>query len=320
MREDTRMAQVKDGNEQPSLVERAAEKLRGSAGKFSLAAPRHASLTGAPGPGSAEQADTPQHGPQRTSRRAEVDPKRMHAAGIFTADSGFTYITEEFRLIKRSVLLAVSAHREQGSKNSNLIMVTSSREGEGKTFVALNLAVSIAAERDWTVLLVDADLSNPSLLSQLGLHAGKGLVDVLEDATIDVAEVLIRTNVEGLSVLPAGHPHPFSTELLASTRMTRIMAELSERYPDRVIILDAPPVLATSEPSTLAMHIGQIVFVVQARRTSRAAVQEALNLIGICPNIGFVLNKTPFQFGSTRFGSYYKSYRKYYKSYRKTRR
>jgi exopolysaccharide/PEP-CTERM locus tyrosine autokinase len=200
-------------------------------------------------------------------------------------------------------------------------MVTSSREGEGKTFVAINLAMSLAAERDKKVLLIDADLSDPSILKRLGIRAERGLIDVLDDASIDLADVLLRTNVEGLSVLPAGHPHPLSTELLASARMEQFMSEIAQRYVDRVIVLDAPPVLATSESAALALHVGQIAFVVEASRTSQSAVKEALGLISICPDIGFVLNKAPFQFGATRFGSYYKSYDKsYYRGKKKIKK
>ena len=172
--------------------------------------------------------------------------------------------------------------------------------------------MSIAAERDMNVLLIDADLSQPSILERLGLKAELGLIDVLGDASVDLADVLIRTNIEGLTLLPAGRPHPLSTEILASVRMEQFMAEIAQRYPDRIILLDTPPVLATSEPATLTMHIGQIVFVVEASKTSQAAIKESLGLISICPDIGFVINKTPFQFGTTRFGSYYKTYGKSY--------
>lgn len=251
-------------------------------------------------------------GERLTSKQATIDLDRLRSFGGFSPTGRFTRTTEEFRMVKRSILHNVTKRREQGSTNGNLIMVTSAREGEGKTFVAINLAMSIAAERDKNVLLIDADLSKPSIPQRLGIHTHSGLVNVLEDLNLDLSSVLIRTNVEGLMLLPSGPQHPLASELLASARMEKFMAEVAQRYADRIVILDAPPVLATSEPAALAMHMGQIAFVVETSKTSQAAIKEALGLISICPDIGFVLNKVPFQFGTTRFGSYYKHYGKSY--------
>ncbi len=309
------MAQDSTRVERSSLIERAIERLTEPEG-----APRRSVTPDVePKEGVAAKAppvaEAPPASGARRSKQVSIDLEKLRSAGGFTPNGIFTRTTEEFRMIKRSILLNTAKRRDEGSINSNLVMVTSSREGEGKTFVAINLAMSLAAERDKSILLIDADLSNPSILQRLGIRAERGLIDVLEDASVDLADVLLRTNVESLTVLPAGHPHPLSTELLASVRMDEFISEIAQRYPDRIIVLDTPPVLATSEPATLAMHVGQIVFVVEAAKTSQMAVKEALSLISICPDIGFVLNKAPFQFGMTRFGSYYKSYSKsYYRS------
>lgn len=312
------MAQDSTRVERASLIERAIERLTEPEGAPKPSVAPDVEPKEGVAPEASPVAEAPLAAGGRRSRQVSIDLEKLRSAGGFTPNGIFTRITEEFRMIKRSVLLNMAKRRDEGSINSNLVMVTSSRVGEGKTFVAINLAMSLAAERDKSILLIDADLSNPSILQRLGISAERGLIDVLEDASIDLAEVLLRTNVESLTVLPAGHPHPLSTELLASVRMEQFISEIAQRYSDRIIVLDAPPVLATSEPATLAMHVGQIVFVVEAAKTSQMAVKESLSLISICPDIGFVLNKAPFQFGMTRFGSYYKSYSKsYYRSKKK---
>lgn len=312
------MAQDSTRVERASLIERAIERLTEPEGAPKPSVAPDVEPKEGVAPEASPVAEAPLAAGGRRSRQVSIDLEKLRSAGGFTPNGVFTRITEEFRMIKRSVLLNMAKRRDEGSINSNLVMVTSSRVGEGKTFVAINLAMSLAAERDKSILLIDADLSNPSILQRLGISAERGLIDVLEDASIDLAEVLLRTNVESLTVLPAGHPHPLSTELLASVRMEQFISEIAQRYSDRIIVLDAPPVLATSEPATLAMHVGQIVFVVEAAKTSQMAVKESLSLISICPDIGFVLNKAPFQFGMTRFGSYYKSYSKsYYRSKKK---
>ena len=141
------------------------------------------------------------------------------------------------------------------------------------------------------------------------LKVERGLIDLLQDDTLELEDVLLATSIEGLSILPAGH-HALSAELFASDRMGALLRALASATPHGIVILDAPPVLATSEPSALARHVDQTVLVVEADKTNRVAIIEALNLIGICPHIGLVLNKARFRFGAVRFGAYYKSYYK----------
>ncbi len=240
-----------------------------------------------------------------TRRRLKLDFEAMRRRGLLTPTLDRTRIAEEFRLIKRPLLLKAFRKGPDQIKSGHLIMVTSSRPGEGKTFNAISLAMSIASERDLTVLLVDADFAKPSLPEALGFDADVGLVDVLNDESLAMSEVLIRTNLANLSILPAGRPHPSATELLASERMARFVEEIADRYSDRVIILDAPPTLASSEPGVLAMHVGQAVYVVEEGRTSESAVREGLSLISACKHIGLVLNKSRSQIGAEKFGSYY---------------
>ena len=240
--------------------------------------------------------------------RVEVDSRLLARAGIFTPDSAINRTAEEFRLIKRAVLERVAKARADGAANANLVMVTSTREGEGKTFVALNLAFSLAAEQDRSVILIDADPAKSSVAQFLGLQVEHGLMDLLQDDTANLEDLLLPTSIAGLSVLPAGHRHALGTELFASDRMAALLRTLGLAMPDGIVIMDAPPVLATSEPSALARHVDQTVLVVEADKTSRAAINEALNLVGICPHIGLVLNKARFRFGAVRFGAYYKTY------------
>lgn len=269
----------------------------------------HAAASGQPAP--AQPAGAPPSGntlPARGSRQVLINFDKLRHEGILTPDRGRSLTTEEFRIIKNTVL------RNRWQENSNLhnlIMVTSAVPGEGKTFTAINLAMSISSEKDLTVLLIDGDLSRPSIVKRLGIDADRGLLDLLEDPSLDVGDVILRTNVESLSVIPAGKPNHMSTELLASTRMKRLVEEISKRYPDRIIVFDAPPVLATTESSILARHADQIIFVVEAEGTRRSAVKSALDLISTCPNIGMVLNKARPQFGATQFGSYYGGYYAY---------
>jgi len=150
--------------------------------------------------------------------------------------------------------------------------------------------MSIAAELDHTVMLVDADVARPSILRMLGLPAGPGPLDLLEGKA-DMADVLMRTNVDKLTLLPSGTPHSRATELLASEAMNQLLDDMATRYPDRIIIFDSPPLLLTTEARVLATHMGQIVMVVAAGRTLQASVQQALATIESCPVKMMVLNK-----------------------------
>jgi exopolysaccharide/PEP-CTERM locus tyrosine autokinase len=170
-------------------------------------------------------------------------------------------------------------------------MVTSSLPGEGKTFCAINLAMSIAMELDHTVLLVDADVARPSVLRTLGLPAQRGLMDILLDDKLDLSDVMLRTNVDTLSILSAGASNPRATELLASQSMSNLVYEIANRYPDRIVIFDSPPLLLTSEAHVLASHMGQIVMVIEAETTTQHAVSESLRQLEGCSNVNLVYNK-----------------------------
>jgi protein-tyrosine kinase len=234
----------------------------------------------------------PQPSQKSGTRRVELDLNRMRDMGMVTAASGRTRLLEDFRVIKRPLLQRAFTEGAQGDKPNNLIMVTSSLPGEGKTYCAINLAMSIAMELDHTVLLVDADVARPSVLRSLGLPAHRGLMDILLDDTLDMADVMLRTNVDTLTILPAGTSTAHATELLASSTMTNLVHEIANRYSDRIVIFDSPPLLLTSESRVLASHMGQIVMVVEAQTTTQHAVKEALSQLADFPNVNLIYNKT----------------------------
>lgn len=244
------------------------------------------------------------------TRYQPINLAKLKKLGMLTPDDERSQIAEEFRLIKRPLVTNAFAQGAGQIKNGNLIMVTSSLPGEGKTFCAINLALSIAMEMGRTVLLVDADVARPRVLEIMGIEAERGLLDVLRDHKAQLSDVLIRTNIDNLTVLPAGQTYRRATELLASDAMNKLIEDIANRYPDRIIIFDSPPLLSTSEASVLATHMGQIVMVVEAERTPQDALKEALAQIESCEIIGMVLNKTTSLPGTDSYYGYYGNYGK----------
>jgi exopolysaccharide/PEP-CTERM locus tyrosine autokinase len=237
-------------------------------------------------------------------RRIDLDFAQLKNRGFVTPDAGASQIAEEFRVIKRPIIRNAVGASGARVRNGNLIMVTSALPGEGKTFTSLNLALSIATEIDSTVLLVDGDVAHPSMPGVLGTPHGPGLLDLLTRNDLDFADALIKTNIDKLSVIPAGTRHRRSTELLASEQMASLLREMASRYADRIIIFDSPPLLATTEARVLASNMGQIVMVVAADATSQNAVNQALATIEACEVVLMVLNKA----SRTDVGTYYGYY------------
>jgi protein-tyrosine kinase len=232
--------------------------------------------------------------PQGTARKqSRIHIEALRARGFVTPDGAPTEIGQQFRMIKRPLLVnAFGAGSTQAVRNGRRVMITSAFAGEGKSFCAINLAMSIAAERDTHVLLVDADVARPSLPRELGFESSRGLMDWLTDTTLDIGELVQPTNVDKLSILTAGRHHEQATEFLASESMGQLLDHLSDRYDDRIIIFDTPPLLITTEARVLAAYMGQIVMVVEAGNTSREAVKDALASIGSPEVVGMVLNKS----------------------------
>lgn len=241
-------------------------------------------------PAAGPQARTEPAVPQPVSRRVELDFATLADKGIVTPNAPRSTMADQYRVIKRPLIGNALGRGAATLQHGNLIMVTSAMAGEGKTFTSVNLAMSIAAELDHTVMLVDADVARPSVLRVLGLPPGPGLLDVLE-GKVELSGALLRTNVDKLTLLPSGTPHARATELLASDAMGALLEDMATRYPDRIIIFDSPPLLLTTESRVLATHMGQIVVVVQAGRTLQSDVQHALSTIESCPVRMVVLNK-----------------------------
>ena len=236
------------------------------------------------------------------SRTVEIDMSRLTAAGLLTPDTPQSRLANELRVIKRPLInncLGKSAGR---IRNANRIMITSALPGEGKSFLSTNLARSIATERDSTVLRVEADPTRPSLAALLGIPQARGLMDLLVDPSLDVADVLVKTNVGRLSFIPAGQRQEHATELLASGIMEKLVEHLATRYADRILIFDSGPLLAAPEAHVLARYMGQVVLVVEAGKTTHSAVQQALATIEQCPIVMLALNKA---FANEEQGYYY---------------
>lgn len=229
--------------------------------------------------------------PQINSRVVQLDLDALTEAGFVTPKAQRSLTAEQFRVIKRPLLTNAMGKGAAPVTHGNRIMVTSAMAGEGKTFTAINLAMSMAMELDHTVLLVDADVSRPSIMKTLGLPSGPGLLDLLLANQTEMSDALLRTNIDKLTLLPSGTPHPRATELLASDAMSALVEEMGRRYPERIIIFDSPPLLMTTESRVLATHMGQIVMVVQAGQTQRAQVRHALETIENCPIKLMVLNQ-----------------------------
>lgn len=214
-------------------------------------------------------------------------------------------IQDDYRRVKRPLVSNAVGKNKLMVERGNLILVTSSLPGEGKTYTSVNLALSIAQEMDTTVLLVDCDVARHGMSRLLGIENYSGLVDVLEDSSVSVGDVMLQTDVPTLSVMSAGKQHEYVTELLASDRMATLVDEMVNRYTDRIIIFDGPPLLPTPQTHVLAGLVGQVVFVIETGKTPRAIVEEALEMVPEDQAVGLVLNKNQ---GASGRGTYYYGY------------
>ncbi|EHR72007.1 capsular exopolysaccharide biosynthesis protein [Burkholderiales bacterium JOSHI_001] len=284
-----------------SLIEQAAQRLEQlrqsgiglperASGETQALAPTGHSPIGRVSTTSPMPLDTGSRTSVPVSRQVLLDLTALAASGVVTPQSPRSVAADQFRVIKRPLLTNAKRKGISAMAHGNLIMVTSALVGEGKSFTALNLAMSMAMERDNTVMLVDADVARPSVMRMLGLPPAPGLLELLEGKA-EMQDVLLRTNVDKLTILPSGSPHPQATELLASDAMRQLLDDMSRRYSDRIIIFDSPPLLLTTESRVLASQMGQVVLVVQADKTGQADVLHAHSMIKSCPNINLVLNK-----------------------------
>jgi receptor protein-tyrosine kinase len=227
----------------------------------------------------------------KLSREVAIDLDHLAAQGYLTPVLSDRVLAEQIRIIKQALLKNVEDAAARGLRR-NLVLVTSATAGEGKTFFSMNLAMSLAMEVDLHALLVDADVLRPSVLDRYGIEPGPGLLDLASRPELDVSDVLLRTNVPKLTLLPAGKENRNSPELLSSGAIDRLLTELSERYADRLVIFDAPPILVSSGTRHLAQRVGQVVMVVQADSADSRAVSQAFDALDACPLVSTVLNRS----------------------------
>lgn len=234
------------------------------------------------------------HAEASTTNKETIVLKGEHLTekGFIYSSNSAHHIQEEFRHIKRKLINNAFGPAAKTLKHSNLIMVSSSNPNEGKTFVSINLALSIALEQDKTVLLVDADVLRPSLHRELEFESKQGLLEYLLDEVHSISDVIYNTSVTNLKLIPGGKPHYLTNELLASTKMATLAKELAQRYPDRIVIFDCPPILGVTETPVLSSLVGQAVVVVEESKTKLEDVKKAVSQLDEDIAIGFVMNKT----------------------------
>lgn len=235
-----------------------------------------------------------------------LDRVAMAEAGYLIPGGTVSGLGEEFRIVKRELLAKMrGTHGYNAVPNGNVILVTSAHPGDGKSFCAINLAISLAAENDLEVLLVDGDFAKPGIPQALGIKAETGLMDVLTDPALRIEDVVIRTDMPSLAILAAGKATVTDAEHLGSARTDALIASLVAGRPNRVVIFDSPPLLAASVAPVLAAHVGQTLIVVRADTTTETALRDAAGLLGGCASISLLLNGVKFSASGRRFGTYY---------------
>jgi exopolysaccharide/PEP-CTERM locus tyrosine autokinase len=237
-------------------------------------------------------------------RRVIINLDLLKRYGFLPPEDQQRRLADQYRLIKRPLLDNAAARQAHREPDANLILVTSALPGDGKTFNCINLSLSIAVEKDTTILLVDADVAKPHISNLFGLSKEPGLVDLLADQELCINDVVLPTDIPGLSILPAGRMNEHAAELFASRRMEAIVTALSESSPDRVVVFDSSPLLATSESRVLAGLVGQIVMIVGAGQTPQHAVLEALESLDKSKAINLVLNRASSSSGAEAYGHY----------------
>lgn len=252
-------------------------------------------------------ASLPELAPELAEEAPAIGMEALERAGLAVARAARTRVSEEFRIVVGRVMRAAWGTDER-DECQNILMVTSARPGEGKSFTALNLAGSIAQHGPDKVLLVDVDGKPRSLSVLLGVSAEPGFLDLIADPTLNPAKLALRTALPNLSVLPIGTRRPEGAAS-GGRAVAPVIEQIGRVFPNHLVVLDAPPCLSTSDPHTIAPHVGQIVMVVEAQRTQRNEVEAALDLVRVCPSITMMLNKvkmaTDHSFGTyDYYGSY----------------
>jgi len=220
-----------------------------------------------------------------------IDQNALRAAGMLPPAHQEHEIAQQLRRIKRPLINNALGRGVTALPRGNLIMITSAVPGEGKTFMSLNLALSMRLEEDTTVLLVDGDFVNPRITQILGLESRPGLLDIVKDATIAPESVIVPTDLPGLAFLPAGRQEANATELVASARMHQVVTKLGSDDPARLVLFDSAPLLVTTEAQALAHFAGQVVLVVHADHTPQHVVFDAVEALAEDKPAFLVLNQ-----------------------------
>ena len=240
-----------------------------------------------------------------------INPAELKRVGLLPAEAEAAgRLAEELRRIKRPLILNATGKGSQPMTHGTRIMVASAVPGEGKTFTALNLALSIAHEPDFNVLLVDSDVPKSDITRILRLEDRPGLMDVLADEKMHPVDVIVRTDVPNLSVVPVGRRGPLVSELFGSRRMEYVLNELSGHDSHRLLVFDSAPLLATAEAQVLASHVGQVVLVVAAGRTQQTELRSALQDMDGTQYVGLVLNMSRLPASESHYYRYYHDYSK----------
>jgi len=285
-----------------TIVERAIEKLKRQN-------PAHPGTAPARPVGSVVP-NTPLDGEQTlptnaNARRVVIDRDALREAGYLPESTRDRQFTDHYRQIKRPLIARTqAAAADSDLRSPRLIMMASALPGDGKTFTSINLALSMARERDISVILVDADLPKPHVSRIFGVDGEPGLLDALSDPAVDVESLLLPTDIGSLSILPAGKLNEGATELLSSGRMAATVNRLLSRSPRRIVLFDSPPLLVSSESRAIATLAGQVVLVVRSGTTPKQAVLEAVQLLGKDKAVSLVLNQGRVGLGGYGYGAY----------------
>lgn len=265
-----------------SIIEKALAKIREGPRSDSIGANASEAVFGALSPVDAQR--VPQSGQTHqaafsTARRIVINQDGLRAAGLLPPPHQDREISEQYRQIKRPLIANATGRGTTTLSNAHVIMMASALPGEGKTFTAINLGFSMAREKDISVLLVDADSPKPHISKLLGAAESPGLLELLQNEHLDVESMILRTDVPGLSLLPSGKHSEQATELLASERMRAVITRLAQGDARRMVLLDSPPLLLTTEARALAAVSGQVVLVVRAAHTNQQTVLDALSYL-----------------------------------------
>lgn len=243
--------------------------------------------------------DEPRQGaspaPSRAAERSPavvVDAAALRAAGLLAPADEDWRLSYQYRKVKRPLIANAIGRGTPRLPKGYVIMLASALPGEGKSFTAVNLALSMSKEKDLSVLLVDGDVAKPQLTRVLGLEGKRGLLDLLRDSELDVESLIRPTDIPNLSFLPAGVSTAEATELLASKRMEQVATLLGQRDSNRIVLFDTPPLMQTTESPALAQVAGQIVVVVRAESTPQPVLLDALELLEEHPSVSLILNQS----------------------------